>query len=1418
MSEQARDEKAIFLAALDKSTPSERFALVERACAGDPALLERVKELLSSHEESKGPLDSPPPGVGASPTLSPVTERPGTVIGPYRLLQQIGEGGMGVVYMAEQTEPVERRVALKIIKPGMDSSQVISRFEQERQALAIMDHPNIAKVLDAGTTDSGRPYFVMELVKGVPITQYCDEHHLTPRQRLALFVQVCHAAQHAHQKGIIHRDIKPTNVLVAEYDDRPVPKIIDFGVAKAIQQRLTEKSVFTVLGQVVGTIDYMSPEQAKLNQLDIDTRSDIYSLGVLLYELLTGETPLDRQRLRSAAFDEMLRIIREEEPPKPSLRLSSSDSLPSIAANRQIEPKKLSTLVRGELDWIVMKALEKERSRRYETANGFAADIERYLGDEPVLACPPSVAYRLRKFVRRNKRPVAAVGLVLLALVAGIIGTTWGMIRAENARQDAILAQLAEVDRAEGERRAKGEAEKATELARQQKVEAEKASELARQQKVEALGAKELAEKAGKLARQHEELANQQRQLAQEQQRVAIAQREEAIRQRDAADYGRYVANMRLAQSDRAAGHTERLFRLLEAQAPEPGRPNLRGWEWWQLYSECHSERFALPYQFAPIAWSPDEKYLATFEKRGDLFLCANIWDVASGKRKTTLEGCPGVIDSISWSPDGKYLAAGNDRGSAVIWEIASGGTWRRLHGRAAAVYSVAWNPDSVRLACGEADGTVRIWNVQTGKVLAALAAPNGPVGRVHWHPDGKHLLVTFARVYGSANEAQIWDTTSRQVIDTWSTEFEWWAEFSPDGTRVAYGSREIIDLRTRKNVVSRMPAFRGGKVTWSPDGKRLASTTDKGPVVIWDAGTGDILSTIVTNSMPNTPPAWSPKGRFLAASCKDKTVKIWDTEAVAPLITLPMPTACDTTAAFSPDGKRLLVAPGNGTVKVVAAESGKEILSAQYAKAPDSVVRCAAWSPDGKRFAVRVDPGNVVIADAETGKQLLPLLACGDMARSLAFSPDGALLAVGTATVEQNRGRVKVFSASTGKEVATSAYSPTGLLPIGESVAWRPDGTRLAAAGRWLRIWDPAALQAPLLSQSRPPTGDCCNALCWSPDGNRLAVGTTTISIWDTSDGVPTQVLRTLEGHTTTVTTVTWHPSMPRLASGSRDGTVRIWDTSSGEEVGVVHTGTAQINTVTWSPDGLRLAWTAPYEPVRIWDASVAVRFLKSDGDLRAKASALEQTGGTQNPIDLLDRLRKLHPDEEDLQIRIHHLRWHQARWTATNGRLAAADARFRELKAEWPNMPDHRLLVPGEMLASGRVADAIEMLERAAAEFPERGEYREELAWLHERWAIQLCQSDKVPDAAPILRKLAKEFPERPSHRSELARQLTRQLPKEKALDVLQELIQEFPDASEYRQAAARCLRQAGRNQEAEALLKGAFPIEKLNHRHGR
>jgi tetratricopeptide (TPR) repeat protein/serine/threonine protein kinase len=445
--------KELFLAALEKGQTAERAAYLESACGADIELRKQVDALLARHAAAGSFLEAAPIGLGATADSAPPNhaepetsaaapaECPGTVIGPYKLLEQIGEGGMGTVWMAQQTEPVKRLVAVKLIKAGMDSRQVIARFEAERQALALMDHANIARVLDAGTTSAGRPYFVMDLVKGVPITKYCDDHRLTPRQRLELFIPVCAAVQHAHQKGIIHRDLKPSNVLVALYDGRPVPKVIDFGVAKATVQTLTEKTLVTGFGNIVGTLEYMSPEQAETNQLDIDTRSDIYSLGVLLYELLTGSPPFTKKDLEKAGILEMLRLIREQEPSKPSTKLSTAEGLPTLAANRGTEPAKLTKLVRGELDWIVMKALEKDRNRRYETASAFAADVQRHLNDEPVLACPPSAWYRFRKFGRRHKGRLVVAACVLLAgtVMAGSIG--WAL-RDRAARQASVAVEV----------------------------------------------------------------------------------------------------------------------------------------------------------------------------------------------------------------------------------------------------------------------------------------------------------------------------------------------------------------------------------------------------------------------------------------------------------------------------------------------------------------------------------------------------------------------------------------------------------------------------------------------------------------------------------------------------------------------------------------------------------------------------------------------------------------------------------------------------------------------------------------------------------------------------------------------------------------------------------------------------------------
>jgi serine/threonine protein kinase/Tfp pilus assembly protein PilF len=448
-------ELAVFRIAFSIKSDELREEYLQQACGSDRWLYNRVAELLQANKESPDFLETPPTGVGRTPDLPPITEGPGTMVGRYKLLEEIGEGGMGLVFLARQQEPVKRDVALKIIKPGMDTKEVVARFETERQALALMDHPNIARVIDAGSTDSGRPFFVMELVQGTPLTDYCDQSHLSTSERLELFVQICHAVQHAHQRGIIHRDLKPSNVLVSRSDDGPVPKIIDFGIAKATKQPITEKGLLTSYGQMLGTPLYMSPEQAGMDGLDVDTRSDIYLLGVMLYELLTGSTPFDQERARQADYDEIRRMIREDEPPRPSTRISTlgaggkkdsplaqKETAPfspaMVAANRKTDPAKLSRLLRRELDWIVIKALQKDRARRYQTAGGFARDIERYLADEPIEARPPTLLDRVGRWARRHKAVVAAMVVLLVTATIGFAASTYFIAREKAATDDAL--------------------------------------------------------------------------------------------------------------------------------------------------------------------------------------------------------------------------------------------------------------------------------------------------------------------------------------------------------------------------------------------------------------------------------------------------------------------------------------------------------------------------------------------------------------------------------------------------------------------------------------------------------------------------------------------------------------------------------------------------------------------------------------------------------------------------------------------------------------------------------------------------------------------------------------------------------------------------------------------------------------------
>jgi WD40 repeat protein/serine/threonine protein kinase len=1129
-------ERSIFLVALELPTPAERAAYLKGACGPDLALIANVQELLAAHETGDDFLSN-----------GPVDEPPGTLIGPYKLLQQIGEGGMGVVYMAEQEQPVRRKVALKIVKSGLDSAQVIARFEAERQALALMDHPNIAKVLDAGTTESGRPYFVMELVKGVPITRFCDEHQLTPRQRLELFIPVCQAVQHAHQKGIIHRDLKPSNVLVALYDDQPVPKVIDFGVAKATSQKLTERTLFTAFGSFIGTLEYMSPEQAKLNALDIDTRSDVYALGVLLYELLTGNTPLEHERLKQTALDELLRIIREDEPPKPSTRLSySGERLATISAQRGTEPTRLGQVLRGELDWIVMRALEKKRTRRYETANGLAKDVERYLHDEPVEACPPTVSYKLRKFARKHKAGLAiAVGFGTL-LMLGTAVSAWQAVRATQAEAVAVVHE-------------------------------QQANESALE------------------AHEKEQEANQQRAAAVHSEQVAQQERDEAQRQRDEVrvlnerlQRTLYAAHMNLARHAWEDGGVVRVVELLKQHRPKPGEPDLRGFEWHYLNRLGHSELLTLKghtSEIMNVAFSPDGKRLAagsrgTWDGTKQTRVGAQVivWDARTGQELLSLKGASA---SVAFSPDGKRLASSAADNTVKVWDAQTGREIRTFKGHADWVEHVTFSPDGKRLASASADTTVKVWDAQTGQEIRTFKGHADWVEHLTFSPDGKQLASV------DDNTVKVWEAQTGQELFSF-TGSHYSVAFSPDGKRLASpggGGVRVWDAQTGQELLFLKGA--GYDIAFSPDGKRLASggsgwgTTLR----IWDLQTGQEIRTLKGGSRRVV---FSPDGQRLASSAPDNSVKVWDVQQDQEHRTLQA--SGEGSIAFSPDWRRLARAASDNTVQVREVQTGQLILTLKGHTVP---VHGLAFSPDGKRLASggggeRLpgggfsrgprSQGEVKVWDAQTGQELLSFNGLTGAAWNVAFSPDGKRLASDLkGPPDPSAFALKVWDAQTGQELL-SLKGHKGPL------AFSPDGKRLACAlwrageGWVVGVCDGQTGQE-LLSTEWPLGG--FGDVAFSPDGKRLASGGRELKVWDAQTG---HELLSLKGHTANVDGLVFSPDGKRLASTSWDKTLRVWDAQTGQELLSLKAGNG--NVVAFSPDGRRLAGSSG-STVKIWDAT---------------------------------------------------------------------------------------------------------------------------------------------------------------------------------------------------------------------------------------
>jgi WD40 repeat protein/serine/threonine protein kinase len=1113
-------EQSIFIEALEKEDPAERAAFLDQACAGDSALRQRIERLLERHRQANSVLETPAPGLVATVDAT-VLECPGTVIGPYKLLEQLGEGGMGSVFLAEQSAPVRRMVALKIIKPGMDSSQVIGRFEAERQALALMDHPNIARVFDAGTVGpvcrtgpeepvvdaeqgsarqagpTGRPYFVMELVKGVPITKFCDARKLTPRQRLELFIPVCQAIQHAHQKGIIHRDIKPSNVLVALYDDLPLPKVIDFGVAKATGLQLTEQSLHTGFGTLVGTPEYMSPEQATLNNLDIDTRSDVYSLGVLLYELQVGSPPFDRQNLEKAGMLEFLRVIREDEPPRPSTRLSTADGLANLAAKRSTEPSKLSRLLRGEIHWIVMKALEKDRSRRYQTANGLAMDIQRYLADEPVLAGPPSAGYRLRKFVKRNKGPVVAAALLLLALLAGLGGRTWGLFRAEEAKE-------AETQRAKGEEEALAQAQ-------------------------------------------------QQRNRAQENEE-ALAQQLYALRINQAWRYW---------QEGRATQARD----LLAQEIPGTSRPDLRGFEWHYLWQLCQGQRrprFVLRRHTGDV-------YCVTYSPRGDLLASCSkdrtirLWDAATGAHRCNLTGHTDEVNEVAWSPDGSTLASGSDDGTVRLWDVATERQRVQLAAFAKAqVNSVIFAPDGKRLYAAVDNGHVYRWELPGGRPLKDLHVSDVKIGQLAVSRDGRTLAVcglhgwlfdlaretVICDVPGGANGAggvalghrmPLFAVTANAAAELWD-----------------YGGHKPA----RKSILTgHINALNG--VCFSPDDLLLATAGREGVARLWDVATGELSTVFAGHNGMVWCVAFSPEVRSLATAGADGTIRIWDylDRPERKTISYNPPVYPSPRVAFTADGNYLAGYDHNMIHRWDLATA--RVVKTIATPSPDGISTCAA---DASCFL------------ATDGRGCLTLRSLPDGASKCVwrgpYEGPAAILPGGT-------GVITFFKPASGPAGLVLLDCRSGaartLLPAAAeaalTLALSRDGKHLAAVtgqpkARKLVLVDLASGQPRILRDM--PAGDY--TLAFSPGDRLLAAALMdgSILLCHVATG---EVDFCLVGHLGLARTLSFSPNGKTLASGGSDGTVKLWHVATGQLVlTLARYKPGQIDVV-FSPDGRALA-----------------------------------------------------------------------------------------------------------------------------------------------------------------------------------------------------------------------------------------------------
>ncbi|MBL9075994.1 MAG: protein kinase [Planctomycetes bacterium] len=1020
-----------------------RSSWLDRECAGDQALRLRLAAMLAAADDP-GFLANSTRSSEVRPATTPLQETEGSRIGPYKLLQKIGEGGFGVVFLAEQERPVRRRVAVKVIKLGMDTRQVVARFEAERQALAMMDHPNIAKVLDAGATESGRPYFVMEMVKGVPITEYCDKNHLTGKERLELLIRVCHAVQHAHHKGVIHRDIKPSNILVTLHDGVPVPKVIDFGLAKATDHRLTEKTLFTEHRAFVGTPMYMSPEQAELSGLDVDTRTDVYSLGVLLYELLTGTTPFPLRDLLAGGYLELQRIIREVDPPKPSTRVSTMGELVAgLASQRRIEPRKFSAFLRGDLDWIVMRCLEKDRTRRYATATALGEDLQRHLAGEAVEAAPPSMGYRTRKFVRRQRGPLIAVALILLTAVLGAIVSVFYSIDA------GIQASVAEK---------------------------------------EAAVAKEERLRADRNAEEVKQINRAQRAQLTEASWAAFNQ---ANRLFAAADQ---TSNAAL----RGTNAREGLLHLARSLSLDPA--NGVAWERFAFEAVRRTELWGGP---RPVMTFVHDAYIRSvaFSDDGSRVLTtsdddtARVWDAVSGAMLHNLEH-PDDVRLASYRHDGRQLIT-VCAVTARLWDATSGRLVHALEHKDAINFA-AFSCDGTRVLTASDDHTAKVWDTDSGKELLSFAHKNR-VYSAFFSSDRARVLTIDASNLGTKRTsdvgAHLWDAVSSRLVGSFECKLPnyrgayYGASLSPDGARVLTScydnSAKLWDATSGKLVHTFEHAEEVSSVAFGPDGTRVLTASEDGRAKIWDAASGRLLRTLIHEYGVKSA-LFSSDGQRVLTMSADGT-KVWDT-ASGQLLALEH-SGWVNCASLNREGSRVLTNCGNDSSATLWDTSRGVFAQALDHEEPASI---ACLSPNGS-IVVSAGQKGAKIWDRDSGKVMLSLKDAH--IRSASFSPDNLRVVTTNAQV----GRATIWDAKSGTLLHTLQHSAPN------HACFSPDGLRVLTAGedKSAKLWDTSSgTLLHILVHAEP-----VHAACFSLDGNKVITTSVAknVTVFDEDTGTAT-------------------------------------------------------------------------------------------------------------------------------------------------------------------------------------------------------------------------------------------------------------------------------------------------------------------------